>query len=496
MIFAVMAQTGGIFEYPLDDTYIHLAIADVISKGGYGANLGEYSSPGSSPLYPFLLTPFAGSDVQRFVPLIWNVAALGGLSWLWGLVLTEAGYLRAGWRPLGVLVAVLGPTLMMMPTVAMTGMEHSLQALAALAVVAGLLRYARGTGGIGLILFGAFFGAAFRFEGAALGLAAGLALFFTGARRQGLGAIGLTLLPLLAFMAFLNALGLDALPSSVKVKLARGGSDTSLSGGLLSPGHLVELMSLPVLLLVFLALLIVVLWWTTPALRSRRWSWGIGAVLFAIVAHLAVGRFGWMFRYEHYVLVAGAAMAFALAPMADVTPRRRLSVLAVLACAALVYLPQGLAVPPQAAVSIFNQQRQMARLAKDELRMPVAVNDLGWVAWRNPNEVLDLWGLASAEARVARIGDGSPGWAGRLTAEHNVPVAMIYDHWFGAGIGAEWQKVATLTRPQGPGVLGVPIVSFYATSAAAVDPLRDALQRWLPGLPPADRFAWAEGMAP
>ena len=33
---------------------------------------------------------------------------------------------------------------------------------------------------------------------------------------------------------------------------------------------------------------------------------------------------------------------------------------------------------------------------------PVAVNDLGWVAWRNDEYVLDLWGLASLQALEAR----------------------------------------------------------------------------------------------
>lgn len=40
--------------YTLDDPYIHLAVANVITQGGYGVNLSEYSAPSSSILYALL----------------------------------------------------------------------------------------------------------------------------------------------------------------------------------------------------------------------------------------------------------------------------------------------------------------------------------------------------------------------------------------------------------------------------------------------------------
>ena len=67
---AAMWKIGFAFEYPLDDPYIHLAMASEISKGGYGVNSGEIASAASSALFPLLLTPFADTDFQRFLPLI------------------------------------------------------------------------------------------------------------------------------------------------------------------------------------------------------------------------------------------------------------------------------------------------------------------------------------------------------------------------------------------------------------------------------------------
>ena len=43
-----MSRNGWSFEYPLDDVYIHLAMAEQIAAGGYGVNAGEFASAASS----------------------------------------------------------------------------------------------------------------------------------------------------------------------------------------------------------------------------------------------------------------------------------------------------------------------------------------------------------------------------------------------------------------------------------------------------------------
>ncbi|MEJ2018306.1 MAG: hypothetical protein P8X51_08430, partial [Maritimibacter sp.] len=213
-------MAGGVFEYPLDDPYIHLALAEQIAHGNYGVNAGEVSSPGSSALFPLLFAPFADSPIQRFLPLVWNVVGLGLSAFLWGRLLAESGYGRASWRWLGGTAALIGPIAVMMPHLAFVGMEHSLHMAASLAIVLGLYRYFDGRGGIWLIVIAAFFVSALRFEGLGLGIAAAGALMLTGERRAG----GLTalaaILPVAGFIVFLLSLGLDPLPSSVLSKLA------------------------------------------------------------------------------------------------------------------------------------------------------------------------------------------------------------------------------------------------------------------------------------
>ena len=58
--------------YTLDDPYIHLELAKNIFNGNYGINDYEFSSPSSSILWPFLLSPFSIFSWYEYAPLILN----------------------------------------------------------------------------------------------------------------------------------------------------------------------------------------------------------------------------------------------------------------------------------------------------------------------------------------------------------------------------------------------------------------------------------------
>ena len=139
---------------------------------------------------------------------------------------------------------------------------------------------------------------------------------------------------------------------------------------------------------------------------------------------------------------------------------------------------------PAAAMNIFAQQYQMHRLAADILSMPVGVNDLGWVSFRNDNYVLDFWGLGSEVARKARMasfGDKS-GWISELAQSRGIKVAMIYEVWVTPP--PDWIKVgelhlnmAKLTSAQG-------IVSIFVLDRQVLPEVVRGLERLQGGLPP------------
>lgn len=493
---ASMQIAGWVFEYPHDDPYIHLAIAEQIANGTYGVNAGEAAAAASSPLYPVLLTPFAGQPVQRYLPLLWNIAGLLAAAALWGRILWRAGYDDTGW---GLAVAMLGPLALNMVGLAHTGMEHMLHTAASLAIVLGLVRFFdekswRGSARApipAVLILGILCAPLLRFEGAALAILAAGAVAASGRLRAGLGLLVLAILPLALFCGFLVWLGLDPLPSSVRAKLAGGPAEGLGPAGYIAVklgAVLTERREQILAVLIVLTGLFALL----PEIRrSPRWPL-LPVIGGAGIAHFFLGRFGWIDRYEIYILVTLSAGLLAAAGALRTRAFAGLVLIPMLMAGAL-YIPLVLNLYPGAGHAVHVQQAQMARFAKDYLKQPVAVNDLGYVAWANPDYVLDIWGLANADALRLRLDEGArPGWIGDLAAAQNVPFAMVYDHWFHDELGADWRLLGQLSTDVPAVYLGGTLVNFFLTDGQTDPaPYLEKLRAWAKDLPPGASFAFA-----
>lgn len=480
-VFVALAvfQNGGTFEYPLDDVYIHLAMAEQIASGGYGVNAGEAASAASSPIYPLFLTPFAGGELQRWLPLFWNVVALIAAAVLLGKVIAEA---RLGYA--GTAFSFIAPAALAIYVVAYAGMENMGHVAASLAIVWGLWCYVE-TGKIGwLLILGVLLAPALRLEGLALALLAGAIVMRLGRVPAGVGILLIGVAPVVGFAAYLSSLGLDPMPNSVTAKLHDQG-DSVLQSFRVNIGTYGG----RYLLGLTMALAVVSLsCWNRD---RRRAYFGLGLTM-AGLAHLALGSVGWLDRYENYAIVtvfSGLALI--------VTDQGRSVKILVLGLALLggvltygPYIPNNLA----NMRAIHQQQAQMARFAKDHVKGPVAVNDLGHVAWANPDYVLDLWGLASAEALAARRAGAAPGWGDALADAKGVRVAMVYDTWLADALGPDWVRLGSLWTLGADGAfLGGAEVAFYARNQAEADALQADLKDWAAGLPDGARFAVSEG---
>ncbi|MBZ4022242.1 hypothetical protein CKO11_07205 [Rhodobacter sp. TJ_12] len=484
----VASSLAGAFEYPLDDVYIHLAMAEGIAAGGYGVNPGEYAAADSSILYPALLVPFAGSAWQRYLPFLWNMAGAVAMAALWGAALARSAFPAGGrWA-----LALVGPLALNFVGVAYTGMEHSLQGAAALALVLGLWHFLS-EGRIGaLLVVGVLVGPLLRFEGLAL---SGLACLVLAAHRRSGTAVLLGLgaaLPVAAFVAFLQAKGLGSLPASVQAKTALAIPEA---------GPVIRAIATPLqnladprgVLLAGLTVLCLGLPAGLAEMRKTPRGWLLGVVGLAGAAHLLAGQVGGMSRYEIYI-VAALTMALVLAS-AGLSRRAgawgAAGVGLVCLCAGAVYGPdlwRSYLWNPQ---SVHLQQAQMARFVDEYLDAPVAVNDLGWVAWQNDHYVVDLVGLGSLEALKARLEQQDPSWATAVMARHNAQLAMIYDSWFQDIVGPDWVRLGTLSILAPRGRLGGNEVAFYASSAEAAVDLRKKLEAFAPSLPPGAVFTFA-----
>ena len=484
--YLAYVHAGMVFQYPLDDPYIHMAIAEQMRAGGYGVNDGEYAAAASSVLFPVLLLPFAGEAAQRFMPLFWNIVGLGLAAYFWGRILWLSGY--AG-RLSGLFLAILGPIALNMAGLAFTGMEHALHLAASLAILLGLIHFLQGGQIPTILMAGILLAPLLRFEGLALALVAAGVVALRGRVGAGVGLAALAVGPVLVFALFLMSLGLDPMPSSISAKLATA---PEYGGGIQGWGlsKLSRLAERPQQILAAFLVTAAALY-LVPAVRASNRVWLLGVVLLAGGAHLIFAQFGWMDRYEIYILVTAAAGTLATTQASQNLFVRLLPVAAI-GFAASFYLPTVVRLYPWRPFFIELQQAQMARFAKEVLKEPVAVNDIGLVAWRNPNYVLDLWGLASHRARALRLDDPQPFWPDALTKEQGVKFAMVFEDWFEKGLGEDWQLLGRLRLPVGDRYLGGS-VEFYLTDPTDPGRYIALLQEWQAGLPDGATFEFAEG---
>ena len=489
--------TGGEFEYPLDDIYIHLAMADGIARGEYGVNAGEASAASSSPLYPVLLAPQLPGGLQRLLPLFWAGLGMLATAWLWGRILLVAGYGEGALRRTGIALALAGPIALNMPGVAYLGMEHSLHAAATLAILLGLMLALQGRARWPLFFAGVLLAPLIRFEGLAFALAAAGVLVLAGQVRRGLAAAVAATVPILAFCGFLVSLGLDALPASVVARRSIVGENPDVITRAIANFYL-NMTKAPGLFLLAVAVFLLVFLVVKPE-RQRSWPAGLVALAVgaAIMGHLFLAFIGWHARWEHYIVVLATASVVVLLPLMGHLlsgGAQRLVLAAAMVALAAIYLPASYRVLPIGSRTIMLQQKQMGEFAKEYLQAPVAVNDIGWVTWKNPNLVFDLWGLSAPDVLHLRLGAPSPGWAAPLVEARGVKLAMIYDAWLSEAVGPEWVRLGNLVLDDWQGSVGGAKVAFYATSANHVPELTAALEAWVPTLRPGSHFDFAEGI--
>jgi hypothetical protein len=497
---AILWLNDGTFLYSLDDPYIHLALAENLASGHYGINSSEPSSPSSSILYPLLLVPGVLAGVEHLLPLALNLAALLATVWLMQCFARRA---------VASSLPVAGPRLtfviftlvlcLNLVGLAFTGLSHSLHVLVSLAVLFGLVIVFEEGRFPWWLAAALVVGPLLRYEGLAISVSAAIVLAFGGRWRPAAASMLVLALLLAAHGAFLLHQGLPVLPSSVMVKSPVA---WSLGDAEAQPLRLTVLANLQSGLTSGRGLLLAILTWLVAfaAVRARPFRWRniesviASFVVLAVVAHFLAGRFGWLARYEIYVVSTVVMALFyvwrRLLVRLLTAPSRRpvLALLAVIVALGWPYL-RVTALTPIASNEIYLQQWQMHRFAVEFLRAPVAVNDLGLVSYLNPHYVLDVFGLGLDQIRqVNYSGIGRTETIDRLVHEHDVRVAMLYAHWFPDVLPKSWRPVAKLDLVHSAYIVDSGTVTFFATAPEAVRELRVLASRFAATLPPGARL--------
>jgi hypothetical protein len=499
---ATVAHNDGTFSYPLDDAFIHLAIARHLAQDGvYGVTTFAFTPASSSVIWPFLLAGAIKVFGNRvLLPLLLNCLIAVAFIAVVSRVLSRVG--GRTWTKTLAAVAVV--VLMPLSTVVFLGMEHTLHALATLLVVSEAAEWLADAtpsrSAMWRVAACAALATSARYEAVfVVAVVAGIAVCF---RRLGaaLGVAAAGALPIVAFGLYSLRRGGMFLPNSVVLKGRQYHwhdlSDVSDFFG----GDFFSRTSLESYLFVLLVTLVVLFaievhqhgLRTPHALRL-----GITASMTAL--HVQFAALGWFFRYEAYAIAVGVTVVGAYAcdrlPSAiDYVRRARHPVIQSMVIAAAITIIgappvrrilTAASVTPSASRNIYEQQMQMARfLEKYFDHEPVAINDIGAVAYLRSGPIVDLLGLATTPVAIAKHLDIlrplRPEKVAELTRDANV--AVIYDEWFPDAVPPTWTRVGRWVI-DGCRSCAFPDLSIYATNAAAIPRVVQALRDFRATLP-------------
>lgn len=473
------ATRGGIL-YPLDDTYIHLALARTLAETGvWGLLPDRPAAASSSPLWSVLLATaaklFPHMDRQAFswTPLIFNLVA--GL----GLVLFWRERLKAvRWPNLMTLLLVV---IMPLPCIMLIGMEHVLHTLLATALAWSGARAVEQDlpptkAQLTSIALLSAVAVASRYE--TMALVGALAVLAAWQRRWSL--IPATVLPALAVVLGFGWLWVHnggwILPNSFLIK-----TDIAKEGGALVNVFKHVLKEGPTAAGAMMAVLVAALvgMWV-PLRRARIPERSLLLLGIACtVGQFIFGQIGWLYRYEAWLIsLDGLALLLAGA----VLTRGRERLFAAVALALLVICL------PRTARSVVRtvqaaHDRVWEHFGPTEALGPLAgapllVNDVGVISYYGSVRAIDIYGLADNEVlRLKQEGWLSPGEVRSLAQRLNAQMGQFQLCWpeVSSRLPAGWVLVEVWQGPRN--VIFRDLTVAYMAEPGASQKLHDVLLR-------------------
>lgn len=499
---ALLISNEGHFTYSLDQaTYTHLAVAQQILNGGYGVYPGESSAPSSSILFPYLVALFSWIGMGQWAPLFINVASI--------LLLAPAVcHLAAecGWRlehvPAAWLVAITATVTLSLNFIglAFTGLEHPLHILLTLVCQLGLLRFLRRDQTDWWWLASIIVLPLVRYEALAAVLADVALLLLFRKFRYAAFVMASSLLLVVTFSLYLHSLGLSYLPNSVLFN----SEVASSSLGVGQDGFAVFVQSVAVALrnnivsfgaTHILVLLLAVVWSLTLWKRSplsQRTNWITPAVVIfctiVSVAQLAGGSLqSRSARYETYVLVLqGCTILICYRERLTALTRNMSRRVLIGVCASMLVFGSGYVIHtmdlPGAAKVIYGGPYQVRRFVVDYYKKPIASSHYGMINNGNPNDVLDLSGRISEEARRNILSKSDPRWMEAFVREHGVGLVILHGD-DKEPPGADWVLAGKLETRDTSFFIPPVQARFFVTHAQDKDQVAAQLKSFAATLP-------------
>jgi len=490
-IIFILILNSGLFVYTTDDAYIHLSLSENIVNGHYGINPGENSSPSSSIIWAFILTPFNLINFIEIAPLLINILASAGSVYIFFLFLIKIFNKELDESKYEKIIILFNILLIISANLVgfiFNGMEHSLQLLLTFLIIYGLILNITENKLPAWVLPVIVIAPLIRYENLALSFVSLIFLYLQGKKREALISFLIIIILAGSFSLFLLNIGLHPLPLSV-MKKSSFTSPTGIEGIV---NNLIENLFNPRALLLFIISLLLLYSSQKEILKEKK----LFVVLFiaAVWIHLI---FGGNRRYVVYIWSASLLVLLfvyrdRLIRIINRYSFKRILIIFLfpLAVISFFYLMNIFTIPI-ASNNIYEQHYQMHRFAADYYKKPVAVNDIGYVSFKNDNYVLDLVGLASSEALKYSISRNSTEWINVLSKKHNIELAMIYDEWF-EDIPKSWYKAGKLYLGKIKITPSRKAVSFYLLNEGRKEETLSLLKKFSETLPEGVKFIFNE----
>lgn len=491
-LFSALIPNNFRLTYAVDDAFIHMAIAKHFAQNGvWGVTAAQFTSSSSSPLWELLLALiYAVFGVNEIAPLILNlVFAIGLLIFVYRLLSEQKTAPLVNFLALCALIFFTS-----LPSLILTGMEHTLHALLTVAFIhysakvlakqqVSLIRW----GLLALLLVAA------RYEGM-FTIAIVCFLLLIIRRKQGflyallIGACGAT--PIMVYGLFSLAQGWYFLPNSVLLKSST--FDLSQPLGILS---LLGLRSIIHMLQVAHILALVIgLVYVLFLRRAKQMVDFVGWItLIVILLHMQFSQTGAFYRYEAYLVVSGlAALALLCAqitlPRRDTLTPKHLRHIFVGGFVVIPMLWHGatmLIQTPTALINNYHQQYQMAQFVRQYYNeSSLALNDIGAVSHFSNIRLLDIVGLASLDMGRLTLENNrqfpTAVQVQTLAQNNNVTLAIVSEGW--VNVPDDWIRVGSWTISNNI-IAASNTVIFYAMNDADAQVLSENLLAYSSQLP-------------
>jgi hypothetical protein len=437
------SKTEGYFTYLLDDSYIHLGIAkNLIERGVFGLT-ESFSAVSSSPLYTltiYVLNLCFG--INEYYPLLINIVGSVGVLWFCLLYLKQIN------MHIGIAYIVLVPLFIAssIELLVFTGMEHVWHILFMLLLMMAVINPKPSQWQI-----------------------AGISLLLCATRYEGLFSVAVALLWLLwqakmpikylviiAIAAWLPATiygiisiyhGGFFLPNSLMLKSADiiYGADSN------SPLMFVDSKVLKFASQTPLNLLAVIGGYLLFKHRKEISKQGLLFIVFGtFLLHLIFGKYGWVWRYETYLIFTLGFVSFVQLAYLPQRGNWFTPIYKYLPISLILFLRGPIVFNGEVTASknIYAQMVQMGRFAKTYLGTEtIAINDVGAVSFYANTTPMDCAGLSDNQIMhlVLKGVMFNPTQFRKLATERKVHYAIVFPHIYWPMHDKNWIECGKFT---------------------------------------------------